>query len=113
MLLDEGCHLLFGNHLPVDADALAKVHQMGRRVKPHLVARLHENGGEHVGDGAFAVGASHMDASELPFGIAEVLHKLHRISDVGLIGRLPDAVVHGQGIEEVFEGLLVGHILEG
>ena len=50
MLLDEVGDTLLGYHLPIDADALAEVHQMGRRVEPHLVARLHEDGSEHVGD---------------------------------------------------------------
>jgi hypothetical protein len=54
-----------------------------------------------MGDGAFAVGAGHMDGTEPLLGMAEMLHEADGVGDVGLIGSLPDAVVHGQTVEEV------------
>jgi hypothetical protein len=54
-----------------------------------------------MGDGAFAVGAGHMDGTEPLLGMAEMLHEADGVGDVGLICSLPDAVVHGQTVEEV------------
>ena len=42
-------------------------------------------------------------------GIAEVLHEGDCVGDVGLVGCLAYAMVHGQAVEEVVYGLLVGH----
>jgi hypothetical protein len=33
--------------------------------------------------------------------MAEMLHEADGVGDVGFIGSLPDAVVHGQTVEEV------------
>ena len=62
-----------------------------------------------MGHRAFAVGAGHVDGTETALGMAEVLHKADGVGDVGFVGCLPDAMVHGQGVEEVVEGFGVGH----
>ena len=93
---DEVDDFLLGNHLTVDADALAEVDEVGRGVEAHLVACFLQDGGEEVGDGAFAVGAGHVDGAELALGVAEGLHHVNGGLDVGLIGSSADAVVHRQ-----------------
>ena len=109
MELNETGYLFLRYHGTIDADALTKIDEVRRGVEPHFVASLHEDGGQHVGHRAFAVGAGHVDGTEAALGVAEVLHEADGVGDVGLVGSLPDAVVHGQGVEEVVEGFGVGH----
>ena len=58
--LHEIDNCLARHHLAVDADALAEIDKMGRRVQSGLVAGVPEYGGCHVRGRAFAVGASDM-----------------------------------------------------
>ena len=69
VLVDEVHHLLLGNHLAVDPDALAEIRQMGRGEEPRAVARLLEHRGDDVRDAAFAVGAGHVDVKKLRCGL--------------------------------------------
>ena len=48
MLVDEVDHLLLGDELVVDTDALAEVHQMRRCVKPHFVTSRLQHSGKSV-----------------------------------------------------------------
>ena len=89
-------HLLLRNHLAIDTDALAEVDKMRRRVKSHLVSCLLQDGSEEMADRPLAVGAGHMDAFELEFGVAESLHHVDGRLDVGLISGSADAVIHRQ-----------------
>ena len=46
ILGEELHHLLFGDHLPVDADAFAEINQVRRGEEPGLVAEFLEIGGK-------------------------------------------------------------------
>ena len=108
-MVDEIDHRILGYHLAVDADTLAEVDEVGRSVEAHLEACLLEDGGEEMGDGAFAVGAGDMDGAELALGVAEGGHHIDGGLDIGLIGGSADAVVHRQLREHEVESFLVGH----
>ena len=57
----------------------------------------------------FAVGACHMYRAETLLGMPQMLHQTHSVGNIGLICRLPYAVIHRQTIEEVFYRFVVGH----
>lgn len=101
MLLNKLRDTLAGYHGAVDAYAFTEVNKVGRGVETDLVARLAEDGGQEMGDGAFAIGSGNMDGAEATLGVAEVLHEGDCVGDVGLVGCLAYAMVHGQAVEEV------------
>ena len=101
---------LLRNHVAVDADALAEVDKVRRGVEADLVARLLQDGGEEVADGAFAVGAGHMYASELALRVAEGGHEVDGGLYVCLIGSSADALVHRQLCKHEVKCLLIGHL---
>ena len=101
---------LLGYHLAVDADTFAEVDEVGRGVEAHLVASFLEDGGEEVGDGAFAVGAGDMDGLEFALGVAEGGHHVDGGLYIGLIGGSADAVIHRQLREHEVYSLLIGHL---
>ena len=78
--VDELHHVLFRDHLAVDADAFAKVAEMGRGVEAGLVASFLEHGGQHVGDGTLAVGSAHVHRLEV---VLRVVEKVKELDGVG------------------------------
>ena len=111
MAVDKVDDRTLGYHLAIDSDTLAEVDEVGRGVEAHFVAGFLEDGGEKMGDGAFAVGAGDMDAAEAALGVAEGGHEVEGGLDVGLVSGSADAVVHGQLGEHVIYCFLIGHFL--
>ena len=107
--VNELYHILLGNHLAVDADAFAEVAQMGRGVKACLEASFLKDGSQHVGDGAFAIGAGHMHRLEVVLRVVEKIEKLDGVVEVGLVGGCSDALIHGKLVEHPFEGIGIIH----
>ena len=61
-----------------------------------------------MGRGAFAIGASDMDAGEPKMRLSEVFAKRKRIGQVFFEGRRADALEHRQLGEKIIECLVVG-----
>lgn len=106
---DEIGDSLLGDHSPIDADAFAEIDKMRRSEEADLIAGAMEDGCEEVGDRAFAIGTGHMDAAERAMRLAEMLHELDGIEEVGLIGLLAYEVIHRQRGEHIVESVLICH----
>ena len=109
VLVHEIDHFLFGNHLPVDADALAEVVQVGRGVEPRAVAGLLQHRGEDVRHGAFAVGACDVDGEEVALRIAQVTAERGDAFETRFIGLCALLLKGGERRVEEFEGLGIVH----
>ena len=104
-LIDEIHHLLFGDHLAVDAYALAKILQVRRRVESHAIARLLEHRSQNVRHRPFAVGARHMNGVIVTLRIAQMTTKLDYALRPGFVGIGPHMLERGHGREEILDGL--------
>ena len=111
VLVHEVHDLLLGDHLAVDADALAEILQVGRGEKPRAVAGLLKHRGDHVRHGAFAVGARHVYGEEVALGVAQMTAERGDALQSRLVTRGARPFVGGQRREEEFEGLGVVHIV--
>ena len=95
MLIDEIHHLLFGDHLAVDAYALAKILQVRRRVESHAIPRLLEHRSQNVRHRPFAVGARHMNGVIVTLRIAQMTTKLDYALRPGFVGIGPHMLERG------------------
>ena len=111
MLVDEVDHLLLGDELVVDTDALAEVHQMRRGVESRAVARLREYRCEHVRHRPLAVGAGHVDREVVALRIAQMTAELGYAFEPRLIGIAAHLLERGHRREQKFESLRVVHIV--
>ena len=109
LLLHEVDDALLGNHLSVDPDSFAEVHQMRTRVQADPVARRLQDGGQRVADAALAVGAAHVDGMVRLVRMAEVLVQPVGVLQSLLIRSGPDVLEQGGYVEEVIDGFLIIH----
>lgn len=65
-----------GDFRPIHLDPLVVPEQMRGGVQPRPVPGSGENGGEHRRDGAFSVGARHMDKTQISLRISQQAHQL-------------------------------------
>ncbi len=88
--LDGAGKIGLGDHLAVDADALANIDQMGAGIKPDGVPGGFEHGGDHGGSAAFSFGAGDMDAAELVLWVSELAEEGPHAVEVEIIGVIAD-----------------------
>ena len=98
---------LFGNHLAVNADALAEVHKMGRGEQAGLKSAFLTVGGHQVGHRPFAVGAGDVHGLQPPLGIAHNGKQRLDVLQSLFVGRRPDLVVHRVRLEYLFQKFVV------
>ena len=110
MTLNKTDHLAFRNHLAIDADALAKIFQMRRCVKPHLVSGFLQNGSRNVRHRALAVGSRHMHGPEFQVRMSEITVKRQSVRQTRLIGIRANILIKWQLRKQKIESLLVGHL---
>ena len=77
---------ILGNHLSIDADALAEVYEMRGSIESHPIALALEDGGQHMGGASFSVGAAYVDAFKAFVGVAEIRVEVEACLKSGLIG---------------------------
>ena len=107
--LNEVYYIFLGNHLSVDADALAKVYQMGRGVKAHLEPFVLQHGGQRVCAAPFSVGACHMDGAVASVRMVEMAVEFQRSSEPFFICVSAHLLEERGGCIEVIYGFGVGH----
>ena len=98
---------LLGNHLAVNADALAEVHEMGRGEQAGFQAAFLTVGGHQVGHRPLAVGAGNVHGLQPPLGIAHNGKQRLDVLQSLFVGRRPDFVVHRVRLEYLFQKFVV------
>ena len=91
------------DHLAVDLEPLTEIHHVGADGQAGLVAGSGQDGRGHGGQAAFAVSARNVDALEVFFRVAQVIHQVLHAGQAGC--PLPQA---RQSVQ-CFDCLLGGH----
>ena len=100
VFFEEGQYILHGNHRSVNTDALAKINEMRRGEESSLIAKFLEIRGKERRYGAFAVGAGHVHAAQVPLRVADNVQEGFDVFEAFLVCRAPDLVVHRVGGED-------------
>ena len=107
--VEKGGDLLLRYHLAVYANALPEIVQLGRGVESRPVPRRLQDGGQHVGHGAFAVGACDVDGEVVALGVSHgAAHPRDGFQTALVCGTACSLERNEISVEEI-EGLLIGH----
>ena len=95
MLFHKTDDLLFRDHFTVDADPFTEILQVGGGKQSGAVPGGLQNGGNHVGNRPFSVGAGHMNAGKTTVRIAQFGFQASNIIQPRFIGGAADVLKNG------------------
>ena len=105
--VEEGQHILDGNHRAVDADAFAEIDEVGRGEKSGLIAKFLKIRRQERRNGTLPVGAGHVHAAQFPLGVTDDVEQSFYVFQSLFIRRRADFMVHRIGGEYAVQYLLV------